>query len=348
MSISLGIISLLVLFQDARAADHPNPALSSDFIREAVTPPGDELDLDVCEAWNPEFFGNGMRCCTPTRGGGRIARRQARCDAHRNRANYCSEVTAEQREYVDAVNSGKVGDLMTFLNAQMQHRPIQSFCNVNNGFLVRGRTIIPTTENIIKIRSPQRCTNYGSEAMVAMLEFLGRQIKKEFSPEYPRIHFLIGDVAAPRGGCLASMGGRRGHKSHSTGVDADVGFVTPIKNGSSPDTLHKNFLPKPNWWFIKQLFHNPYACIKVVFLDHRDIAKLAKIGGGDPEWPTIRKFIRHVRGHNNHFHVRIGDGPGPAGCTANANPDEELRMEYEGGDNENDQDSNASESPQVD
>ena len=321
----------------ARAADAPNPALSSDFVREMVSPPGDEMDLDVCEEWNPEFVGNGMRCCTPTRTGGRKARNFARCDAHRNRANYCSEITDEQKEYVDAVNNGKIGDLLAFLSSQVQHRPLQSYCNVNTGFLVRGRPIVETSDNILKIRSPQRCTNYGTEPMVAMLEYLGRQIKKEFYGDYPGIRFLIGDVSAPRGGCLASSGGRRGHKSHSIGQDADIGFVTPIKNHPSPETLHKNFQPKPNYWFIKQLFHNPYACIKVVFLDHRLIAKLAKASDGDPEWLTLRKYIRHIRGHNNHFHVRIGDGPGPAGCAANSNPDDELKMmEGDGGDSDAD------------
>ena len=315
-------------------------------MRETVVPPGNDLDLDVCEAWNPEFVGNGMRCCGETRGSGRYARRKARCDAHRNRHSYCSEITGEQIEYAEAAKSGKVGDLLDFLTAQVQHRPVQSFCTVNNGFLVRGRTIVPTADNIIQLRSPERCTNYGTEPMVAMLEWLGRQVKKELSPEAPGIRLLVGDVAAPRGGCLASMGGRRGHKSHSTGQDADVGFVTPKAKGPSPDHFHKDLQAKPNWWFLKQVFHNPYACIRVIFIDHRHIARLAKVAYGDPDWAVVRKFLRHVRGHRDHFHVRIGDGPGQPGCVPNANPDEELKMEYENGDEtEGDTDSDGASVP---
>ena len=289
------------------------------------------------------------------RGNGKFARRQARCDAHRNRANYCGEITEDQKEYVDAVNAGKIGDLLEFLTAQAQRRPLQAMCNVNSGFLVHGRPIVPTSDNVIKIRSPDRCTNYGTEPMVAMLEWLGRQIKKEFQPENPRIHFLIGDVSAPRGGCLASAGGRRGHMSHSTGQDADLGFVTPIKSKPSPDTLHKNLQPKPNWWFLKQLFHNPLC------LHPSGFPRSPSDRARSRRWPaeirigkSIRKFLRHVRGHQNHFHVRIGDGPGQPGCTANANPDEELRMEYENGD-EGDSDTDSAprpsgpgESPEVD
>lgn len=300
-----------------------NPALGSDYLRETVIPPGDELDLDVCESWNPEFAGNGMRCCGLFRGSPRWSRKKPRCDVHRNRHSYCSEITAEEKDYVQAVKDGKVGDLLEFLTAQVQHRPIQSFCSVNNGFLVRARPIVPTSDNLIKIRSPERCTNYATEPMVAMLEWLGRQVKKEYQAENPKIHLLLGDVAAPRGGCLAASGGRRGHLSHSTGQDADVGFITPMKNRPSPDVLHKNFIAKENWWFLKQIFHNPYACIKVIFLDRRDIAKLSRVAWNDPEWLVFRKFIRHVRGHNNHFHVRIGDGPGQLGCAPNANPEDE-------------------------
>jgi murein endopeptidase len=300
----------------ARAADSLNPALSSEFRTEMVVPPGEQLDLDVCEEWNPEFVANGMRCCGELRRYGRRVRHEVRCDAHRNRASYCSEITPEQHEYADAVNDGKISDLMEFLDAQVQHRSIQSFCSVNTGFLIRGRTIVPTKENGVLLRSPGRCTNYGTEPMVAMLEWLGRKVKKQFSEENPGIHLLIGDVSAPRGGCLASSGGRKGHKSHAAGEDADVGFVTPKAKGSSPDFFHNDLQVKPNFWFLQQVFHNPYACIKVIFLDRRQIAKLAKTEWADPDWLMMRKYIHHVRGHRNHFHIRIGDRPGQPGCAA--------------------------------
>src|SRR6185437_331477 len=99
-------------------------------------------------------------------------------------------------------------------------------------------------------------------------------------------------------------------KSHAVGEDADVGFITPVARGPSPDYFHTRLQPKPNWWFLKQVFHNPYACIKVVFLDRHQIRKISKVAWDDPDWKVIRRYVHHVRGHRNHFHIRIGDGPG--------------------------------------
>ncbi len=321
---SLALALAIAWIHPAIAAESSlNPALSSEFLYEMVTPPGEQLDLSVCEEWNPEFVANGMKCCGQLRQYGRRVRHEVRCDAHRNRATYCGEITQEQKDYAEAVAGGKIPDLMEFLDAQVQHRSIQSFCSVNTGFLVRGRTIVPTAENGIMLRAPQRCTNYGTEPMVAMLEWLGRKVKKELSEENPKIHLLIGDVSAPRGGCLASAGGRRGHKSHAAGEDADIGFITPKGKGASPDFFHNDLQVKPNFWFLKQVFHNPYACIKVIFLDRRQIAKLARNEWADPDWLMMRKYIHHVRGHRNHFHVRIGDHPGQPGCAAPQTGDED-------------------------
>jgi murein endopeptidase len=296
----------------------------SPYLEDTVNPPDEEVPLDFCQEWNPEFEANGMHCCGKkakwVAGGGRRGRRgrmeRARCDAHRNRRTYCDEITTDEKEYIEAANQGKAGDLLEFLSAQVAHRPTQAYCSVNNGFLVDGRAIVPTKENILKIRSPDRCTSFATEQMVAMIEWLGREVKKEFYEENPGIHVLIGDVAAPRGGCLAAMGGRRGHKSHTVGEDADIALLTPRGKKPSPDFFHKDLQPKPNWWFVKKIFHNPYACVRVIFFDRKQQAKLARAAVGDPEWPVLRKYLQHVPGHRDHFHVRIGDGPGAPGCPA--------------------------------
>jgi murein endopeptidase len=78
---------------------------------------------------------------------------------------------------------------------------------------------------------------------------------------------------------------------------------------------------------VKQIFHNPYACIKVIFFDRKQTNKLARAAIGDPEWSKLRRFIQHVPGHRDHFHVRIGDGPGEPGCPAAAATDSDGEME---------------------
>jgi murein endopeptidase len=328
LALILSAVSLCAGSTLAHAENSEAYDVSSGLVEDWVAPQNEAVPLDFCEEWNPEFQANDYRCCGRVTGysarGRRGRKSRPRCDVHRNRQSYCDEITPEQKEYIAGVNSGKIADLLEYLSAQVEHRPIQAYCSVNTGFLVHGRAIVPTSENLIKLRSPQRCTYFGTEPMVAMLEWLGRQVKKEIYPENPGIHILLGDVAAPRGGCLAAMGGRRGHKSHMVGQDADIGLLTPRGKKPSPDYFHRDLQAKPNWWFVKQIFQNPYACIKMIFLDRRQISKLARAAAGDPEWAHVRRFIRHFPGHRDHFHVRIGDGPGEPGCSPNANPDDEL------------------------
>lgn len=337
--ISIFILSLMISGSLSTSVARCDDGFESGFVREHVMPQDEDVPLDFCEQWNPEFISNDGHCCGRSTGysaRGRGRKTRPRCDVHRNRKTYCDEITDEQKAYIE--NAGGMGDLLEFLTAQVEHRPVQAYCSVNTGFLVHGRAIIPTSENLLLIRSPQRCTNFGTEPMAAMLDWLGHQVKKEFYAGNPGIHILIGDVAAPRGGCLAAMGGRRGHKSHTVGEDADVGLLTPRGKQKSPDYFHRDLQPKPNWWFLKQIFNNPFVCIKVIFLDRRQINKLARVAYADPEWERLRRFIRHIPGHRDHFHIRIGDGPGQPGCATN--PEEAVKEEGDdtnGGEDQMDQ-----------
>jgi murein endopeptidase len=292
------------------------------------------LSADFCAEWNPEFLFNGHRCCSKVlrAGGGRRRRRMPSkvCSRDRFKPNFCEDVTDDQRAYTDAVNSGKIPDVLAYLNQEMGRRGEQAYCTVNNGFLAWGRPILPTAGNRIRLRSPDRCTNYGTDSMAGMLEWAGRQVAEEYSdPKYAGLRVLIGDIAAPRGGCLAGRSGPKGHASHTNGQDADIGFLTPRPGRDSPTAFHTDFDAKANWWFIKQIFKNPYACVRVIFLDRRLIRKLGKVARGDEEWDKYWRYIRHIPGHRNHMHVRIGEGPGPVGCSG-GNPEDESE-ELDGG-----------------
>jgi murein endopeptidase len=291
---------------------------------EGVAP----VSTDFCAEWNPEFEFNGHRCCSKIqrRGGSRRRRRPASkvCTRDRSKPDFCEDVTDEEREYAEAVNSGKIPDVLSYLEDAMGLHGKQAYCTTGNGFLAYGRPVVPTAVNRIMLPRADRCTNYGTDNMVAMLEWAARAAGKEFSdPRYSGLHFLIGDITAPRGGCLAGRSGPVGHASHTNGQDADVGFLTPRPGRESPTQFHTDFDGKANWWLIKQFLKNPYACVKVIFLDKRLIRKLAKAARGDEEWGKYYRYIRHVPGHRNHMHVRIGDGPGVPGCSGGANPEEE-------------------------
>jgi murein endopeptidase len=92
-----------------------------------------------------------------------------------------------------------------------------------------------------------------------------------------------------------------------------------------------------NWWLLKQLFKNPFGCVKIVFLDSRLIQMMAKKVGKDPEWSKYRPFLKHVRGHRDHFHARIGEAPGEPGCKAGSITDDEVEDMGDEGDEYTDQ-----------
>lgn len=295
---------------------------TSEFLKWTDSSP----DLDFCSRWNPEFGLKGVTCCPkapPQR------KRGGRCAPSRAKGSYCDEITPDQKRYIERVQAGDWDALDLLAREVSSGHAMQAYCSVNHGFLAWGRPIVPTPANRIRLRSPGRCTSFGTDEMAALLEWTGRKIAEKYSePEYAHVHLLVGDVSAPRGGCLAGRGGRRGHSSHTSGQDADLGFLLAKPNQDSPESFHRVFDAPSNWWFIKTLFQNPYVCVKGMFLDRKLIAKLSRYAASDPYWRTVRPYIKHVRGHRNHIHLRIGDAPGAPGCPM-LGPDTEGEPEDE-------------------
>ncbi len=293
----------------------------------------DGLSQDFCKEWNPEFDYQGYLCCpNPAlmKKRGRVGRARRQCDPHRNRQSYCSEMTPEQHRMIEHPVLSRAEELLSSLERKLTGEDVQAQCGPNNGFLANGRPLLESSENHIRIRSPQRCTNFGTDSMVAMLDWLGRLVGKQYgSPEYQRIHLLVGDISAPRGGCLAGSGGRKGHASHTNGQDVDVSFLVAQPNKESPLTFHKAFDARTNWWVLKNVFENPYACVRRVFLDRKLIGKLARVAGDDPVWKQARPFIQHQKGHRNHFHIRLGGSPGSPGCIQDQIEDQDQDQEEE-------------------
>ncbi|MBI2712439.1 MAG: penicillin-insensitive murein endopeptidase [Bdellovibrio sp.] len=332
------LINLLLLVNAAFAAPVPAalPTFSPcDPISEilGVEDSEDEPGPLFCSKWNPDFLFNGQKCCgkQPVRGSGRHRhRRISGCTPLKYRGNYCGEMTTEQVDYQKKVASGAITDVLSFLTLEMGRKGEQAYCSVNNGFLVNGRMIVPNAINRIEIRSPDRCLQFGTDPMVAMLEWLGREVDKTYVEEkYAGVKLVVGDISAPRGGCLLGRSGKRGHLSHTSGQDADLGFLTVNSNQKSPVEFHRSFDPKANWWMMKNIFKNPYACVRVIFLDRTHIRKLNKAVHSDPDWAQFQRFVRHMPGHRNHMHVRVGNGPGTAGCVPGAKPELEVEEDLD-------------------
>jgi murein endopeptidase len=302
-------------------------------IRSLEFPTQMDMDLGLggnfCEEWNPDYKFKGKQCCGPV--AWKYRRRGIKCDPSRSKRSFCGEATPEQLAYIDILTRDPSIDVLELID-EAKDKPLQqAYCNYADGFLAWGRPLLPNPRNRIVLRRPDRCVNFGTDAMVAMIEWLGRDLAKRH--ENQNTQLLVGDISAPRGGCLSGRGGRRGHKSHTQGRDVDLGFIFAQgvdKAGRQPGNFQKKFEPEANWEFLKRVFENPYACVKVVFLDRRHISKLAKHATklDDPAWMKYRRFLQHARGHQNHYHIRIGDQPGAPGCQGR--PEDEDNPEESG------------------
>jgi len=313
-------------------AEFQPPTPLSEYLPAA---PG-EPPVDFCSEWNPEFGYRGYRCCsnsvtrTFASVGRRGRRRMNSCAPNRNKSLFCDEQTGPQKEYVANVKEGKI-DALENIAKSMGSKGGQAFCGPSNGFLVEGRPLVPTELNRISIRNEARCSNYGTDPMVGAMEWMGREIKREYhEPEFDQSRLIVGDISAPRGGCVSGRAGRRAHKSHTGGVDIDFAYFNPRAGHPPEEHFTKTFYVASNWWMLKKLFKNPFACVKIIFVDKTHIRALEHYAQADPEWSKVRKFIRHVRGHRDHFHMRIGSGPGVPGCASDPNLEEDEDQGDEG------------------
>lgn len=289
----------------------------------------ESLSPAFCAKWNPDFNQNGRQCCGKSARGPRGKRRGKKSlgpyPTSRGRKNRCDEITDEQKSYIQSVNDGKIGDVLAFLTREMGRSGEQAYCSVNNGFLAHGRPVVPHPQNRLRILAPQRCSHFGTDAMAGMMEWVGREVAKTYQSESTSgSQIFLGDIAGPKGGRVYGPSGRRSHASHTTGQDADVGFFRPRAKLEAMTHFDRTFDSSSNWWMIKKIFKNPFACIKVIFLDRRLIQKLAGVAKTDPDWTHFQRFIRHMAGHKNHMHVRIGNGPGQPGCVPGARPELET------------------------
>ena len=285
-----------------------------------------EPSTPFCAKWDPNFHFRGYGCCKKISTS--WSKSFSRGQKARLHHQYCKEVTPEQSKYIEWVKNGKVKDVLSLIQLETGAQGDQAYCSEHDGFLAYGRPLVPTATNRIQLRAPELCFNFGTDSMVGMLEWLGREIGKTYpDPDYSGSRLIIGDISAPRGGPLYGRTGRRRHLSHASGQDVDIGFLQAKKKQDSPLHFTPQFDPQVNWWLIQSIFKNPFACVKVLFLDRRHIRTLNRFAKKDKNWLELKRFVRHMPGHKNHLHVRIGKGPGRAGCHPDAHPELELEAD---------------------
>lgn len=213
--------------------------------------------------------------------------------------------------------------------------PARSIGKFSAGCVAGAKELPPDGDGYQLMRLSRRRA-FGHPALVAYLERLAIAAKIErVGP------ILIGDLGQPRGGPMIG-----GHRSHQTGLDADLWFVVPEACRLRPLTSEEresisaecvvagDRLGVNSFWTpkhekllkiaasdpeIDRIFVNP-AIKREMCRDTRP--KLNKRGKvvkrGQPK-PWLAR-IRPWWGHDEHFHVRLRCQPGDTTCVNEADP----------------------------
>jgi LysM repeat protein len=188
------------------------------------------------------------------------------------------------------------------------HDPMQSLGSIsvgrpNTGFLVNGVQMPAGDAWVVSLPEYAWGTDETIEALIRAF----RRVDAEF-PGGPRA--ILGSISAEHGGPLPP------HRSHRSGRDADVHLYLTVRKPNTwyePGTAEN--LDRPRCWaFIEALIED--ADLDFILLDQsvQDLLEEYALSiGRDPAWVTDlfdgtgpgSDLIKHVPGHQGHFHVRF-------------------------------------------
>lgn len=148
---------------------------------------------------------------------------------------------------------------------------------------------------------------WGTELVVRSIERAVRQVRRCY-PGSPDLY--VGDIARERGGWL------KPHRSHQSGLDADIGYYYRIGPFWYMRATAENLDVARTWALVRALLDG--GNVEMIFMDLsiqrlvRDHIKTLPEAEQPPEdlfaSPTRKDaMIRHTWGHATHFHVRFVD-----------------------------------------
>jgi penicillin-insensitive murein endopeptidase len=156
---------------------------------------------------------------------------------------------------------------------------------------------------------------WGTRGTITAIERAVALVQRRF-PDSPKL--FVGDISTKRGG------GLRPHRSHQSGLDADIGFYYSTGPTWYQAATADNLDAPRTWGLIKALIE--VGNVEYMFMDYSVQALLKKHAESIHEDPVfllevfqhgIRAdtVIRHAHGHRTHFHVRFDD---PEACETGA------------------------------
>lgn len=148
---------------------------------------------------------------------------------------------------------------------------------------------------------------WATASVVRSIQRAAREVRR-CHPDSARV--MVGDLGREHGGWL------RPHRSHQSGLDADIGYFHRGPHAWYQRATAQTFDAMRTWTLVRALIEG--GNVDTIFIDasvQRMLKEhLARLGkdeqAGDGVFPSPRKrdaIIRHAWGHATHFHVRFRD-----------------------------------------
>ncbi|HWU43630.1 MAG TPA: penicillin-insensitive murein endopeptidase, partial [Bdellovibrio sp.] len=228
------------------------------------------------------------------------------------------------------------GDIEQVFNENKQQIPatsnpaVQVIGSANHGRLTNASDLLAyeKTHNPsgIHVIYPERKTYYGSTELIYLIAHLG-VYTQELIPNYV---LQISDLSHEKGGPL-------GHRSHQSGIDADIAFYfkDPAKqqklvsalSGGKTGTPIESWMVEEQWKLFKYAVNSKY--VDRIFIHpnlKKSLCELATKSGelkaaqkGDVVYETLRR-LRPEKSHYNHFHLRVKCSKAQIRCLQMADP----------------------------
>ena len=149
--------------------------------------------------------------------------------------------------------------------------------------------------------------HFGTAGTIAAIERAAREVAR-CHPGSPPL--IVGDIARENGGWL------RPHRSHQTGIDADLGYFYRVPASYYARATRATLDPARTWTLVRSLIEG--GNVDTIFIDTsvqallREHVATLPADQQPPEGtfrtPTQRAaIIQHAWGHATHLHVRFRD-----------------------------------------
>jgi penicillin-insensitive murein endopeptidase len=193
------------------------------------------------------------------------------------------------------------------LELMLHQRPAQlgaaSVGEPTRGALYNGVQLV--SSDYLEVVSPANA--WGTTATMMAIDHAAREVRRRFGAG-PKLH--LGDVSARNGGHL------RPHRSHQSGVDADIGYFYSDGSLWYAQATADNLDRARTWLAVKTLID--HGDVEYMFIDGSIQLLLREHAERSGEDPLLLDDlfasdarpgapIRHTWGHRNHFHVRFAD-----------------------------------------